>query len=186
MPNCDFYALEDDYRQVLDFVFAGLEVEVWDLSSELDEPLRRFSSSDEVLSTPQQQNCQWPITLHLYAPAAKGQFLIEETTLNTGQRRSSSTGWGLIQLYLGAVKDGRLHSSHTNHNSEVRARNWSHTSSDSSLGDPGAWDWSEVTRVSRRLNYRIRRLGVRKEDGRAILPGADSWLRTSEGAVLGY
>jgi hypothetical protein len=63
--------------------------------------------------------------------------------------RYEAHGWGAIQLYLGGIHKSRLHSSHTNHNSEKRATLWASTVQD--LGSPEKWNWCEVTRISTRM-----------------------------------
>ncbi len=80
-------------------------------------------------------------------------------------------GWGLIQLYLGGTGPKGIVASHTNHNSEKRARAWEGESD--SLGPVSRWDWREVVRVSSQINRHIRtNLAVGKQQSRPILPEA--------------
>jgi hypothetical protein len=88
-----------------------------------------------------------------------------------------------IQMHFGALRDGKLSPSSTNHNTETRARAWEPTYPD--FGPVAAWDFKEVTRVSRRINRNIAdRLALRKEGARAVLPGAQALIDTGS-AVLG-
>jgi hypothetical protein len=84
--------------------------------------------------------------------------------------RYDAEGWGLVQLYFGIMRDGRLSPSHTNHNSQKRARNWE--SLYKRLGPVDAWNWSEVSRVSGRLNRFIKSLATGRQGSRPILPVA--------------
>jgi hypothetical protein len=88
-----------------------------------------------------------------------------------GTHRYVAEGWGLISLQLGGLSKKGLHPSHTNHNSEKRARKWADTYADR-MGDPSAWDWDVITRTSARLNRRIRSLGSAKLGSRPVLPAA--------------
>jgi hypothetical protein len=97
--------------------------------------------------------------------------------------REAVTGWGLIQLYLGGLSQRGLVHSHTNHNSEARARKWSDTIGN--LGAVDAWDWKAVTSASRRLNARIRRHAVSKVGSRPVLEGAFR-LMESHPALLNW
>src|SRR2546426_11648858 len=80
-------------------------------------------------------------------------------------------GWGLITMQLGGSSLVGLVASHTNHNSAERARKWEQTLN-RTLGSVSAWDWPEVSRVSRRLNRQIRKLAVSKVGSRVVLPDA--------------
>jgi hypothetical protein len=85
--------------------------------------------------------------------------------------RWDAAGWGLIQLYFGHLDGRRLRPSHTNHNTEARARRWAGGDL-ADLGPVDAWDWREVARVSRRLIHRIRAMAVMTVGSRPVLPAA--------------
>ena len=76
----------------------------------------------------------------------------------------------MIQLYLESPRKGMLRPSHTNHNSETRARTLRDVIDN--MGEADAWDWKEVTSFSRRLNNFIRKGSVGKEGSIVILPNA--------------
>lgn len=50
MPNCTWYGTREDYRALLEFIFAEGDVDVWELASQPDTPLRQFHDPDEVLA----------------------------------------------------------------------------------------------------------------------------------------
>lgn len=183
MPNCDFYALKDDMVSVVDFVTAECGCSLFELSSELGQEVREFRASSEVLSAfdigSRHQNFQ------LYAPSMKGKVRFERIDFSRveGDRppfRYDTEGWGLIQLYFGALRDGHLGSSHTNHNSEKRASAWEPTYIDK-LGAVSDWDWREITRISSKLNRWIRKVAPQKIGPRPILPTASRAL--ADGAL---
>lgn len=184
MPNCDFYALEGDFELVLDFVFAQHSWELHELDTEGDRPVRVFRTTADVLAccAVGGSSCRF----QLYAPEMAGRVIHRRIDLRP-QARSGSThrftteGWGLVQLYFGAMRTGHgLIPSHTNHNSMARALAWADTRPD--LGSPEEWDWHRVARVSRRLVQFIAKHGVAKVGARPVLPAADRAVRA--GAIL--
>jgi hypothetical protein len=186
MPNCDFYALEGDLVEVLDFVFAQPGWSLVELASQHDRALRTFHATREVVDAfPTFSTLSASLHFNLYAEAMKGRVISRRIDFAPGAVpgatfRYDSEGWGLIQLYFGRLQDGRLSSSHTNHNSEVRARKWEPTFAD--RPDPvDAWNWSEVARASGRLNRFLRGAAAGKMHSRPVLRAA--WEAQSRGAV---
>ena len=175
MPNCDFYALADDCLDVLGFIFAQPGWLLYELSSEPERPTRSFRSLNAV--TEAFTLCERALNFHLYAPEMRGVLVERRIDFKPGAvpgatHRFVTEGWGLIQLYFGIHrKNGDLTASHTNHNSETRAKTWARTID--TLGDPAAWDWRAVTRVSGRLCRYIRKRGVTKAWSRPVLPAAN-------------
>jgi len=174
MPNCDFYATGEDFRGILEFVFAQPGWTLVELASVPDQPLRRFYSADAFMDA--HDVARDGALLQLYSPDMGGSIIERRIDFTPGavgdaKGRTDSTGWGLIQLYLSGERDGRIGLSHTNHNSEARARQWEPISGDE-LGPVNAWDWTEVARISRRLNRHIRGLAVDKSGSRVILSNA--------------
>jgi hypothetical protein len=184
MPNCDFYAVDGDFAPILDFLFLHPGWILIELASRHDEPLRRFRSTAEVFAAfdLDHENAH----LMLYAPETGGSIRERQVLFKPGAvpgaiGRTDSEGWGLIQLYLQPGSVERVGLSHTNCNSESRARAWEAALS-GRLGLVNDWDMGEVNRVSERLNRQIRRLGVRKEGSRSVLPFAAQ--RVAGGATL--
>jgi hypothetical protein len=183
VPNCDFYAAGDDFRRILDFVFAQPGWTLVELASIPDQPLRRFQSSDSLIAAFDLE--QSDALMQLYTPDLAGGIIERPIVFRPGavgdaKGRTDSAGWGLIQLFLSGGRDGNIRPSHTNHNSEARARVWEQTYRD--LGPVRAWNWTEVLRTSRRLNRHIRRIAVGKSGSRVILPEAAA--RVAGGARL--
>jgi hypothetical protein len=175
MPNCDFYALAEDCRDVLRFVFDQPRWVLFELASEPDRPLRRFQSLEAL--TQAFALCEQAPHFQLYAPEMRGSVHERRIDFNPGAvpgatHRFATEGWGLIQLYFGVRDDRGLTASHTNHNSRARASTWSSTTS--GPDDPAAWDWSAVTGVSGRLCRYIRERAVTKTWSRPVLPEANA------------
>jgi hypothetical protein len=179
MPNCDFYGVAPDLIEVLDFVFAQPGWQLVELASRHDQPLRTFLTTGEVLDGfPAFSSLSTPLHFQLYSKTMGGRVGQRRIDFNPGavpgaSFRYDSQGWGLIQLYFGRLRDGRLSSCHTNHNSEKRARAWTPTYSDEpEMGSVEAWDWKEVTRISSRLNRFLKSRSPGKLHSRPILPNA--------------
>lgn len=169
---------------ILEFVFEQPGWMLIENASRGHLPLRRFSSVEDVLSAfDLARNAAY---LQLYAPEMRGSIAETPVTYRPGAvpgatGRTDAGGWGLIQFYLAVAGEHSIGLSHTNDNSESRARAWEPLYADR-LGAVSAWDWSAVPRVSRRLNYQIRKAAVGRSSGRVILPEAAA--RVSRGATL--
>lgn len=174
MPNCDFFALGGDSSEVLRFVLSQPGWCPYELYSESDAELRRFSVLDALLDS--FDLGVESLRFQLWAPEMRGRVGVKRIDYRPGavpgaSYRYGCERWGLIQLYLDAPRDGRLSASHTNHNSETRARNWeAHYSDSPDRADD--WDWRAVQRISTRLNRFIRSRGVHKLGSRVVLPVA--------------
>ena len=174
MPNCDFYVVGDDTRSVLDFVFSQRGWALYELSSRPDSPLRKFDSTEAVTAVFDLPNTD--VRFHLCAQEMGGRVREKRIVFKPGavpgaSFRFDSQGWGLVQLYFVAPRDGKLKASHTNHNSELRARRWEPTYAD----EPDRvddWDWKAVERTSARLNRFIRGVALSKVGSRPVLPMA--------------
>ena len=174
MPNCDFYALAEDCRAVLDFIFEQDGWVLHELSSRPDHEVRVFRATADVCSAFSIGKTATHFQLHAPEMGGRAQhrrIVFEPGAVKGATFRYATDGWGLIQLYFGALrKDGTLTNSHTNHNSEVRAQAWAPTYRNDP--SPEEWDWAGVKRVSGRLVRFIRKLGVGKLGSRPILPAA--------------
>jgi hypothetical protein len=179
MPNCDFYATPTDHRILLDWLFSEQTCQIYELASDWEQPLRRFNTTDEVLSQFERTYVtgkKWTsVHLQLYVLGAGPKFEPRKIALNPeacngATYRYGAEGWGLVQLYLESVGDNRLGNSHTNHNSQRRAETWAATVDD--LGDPARWDFARINSFSARLNRQIKKQSVAKIGSRPVLPGA--------------
>lgn len=88
-------------------------------------------------------------------------------------------GWGLIQLYLDGVSESGIRHSHTGHYSAKGASGWEGIRSEVAPAED--WDFTEVARVSRRLNRHIQKIAVGRILSRPVLPGAAALIE--RGAV---
>ena len=179
MPNCDFYATPEDHEPLLAWLFADAACHVYEISSDYEQPLKRFESPADVLH---QFERRYPtgepwhtVHLDLYVLGAGPPFTPRRVDLDPkacdGARfRYAADGWGLVQLYLSAPRGDRLENSHTNHNSLKRALAWAEIGE--SKPAPDTWDFKRITAFSSRLNRVIRASAVAKIGTRVVLNGA--------------
>jgi hypothetical protein len=191
VPNCDFYAAPGDFEPILQFVFEEMECRVFQAYSRVDSDLKEFSRLDELVHSTELKlgdcsNRNLSCSLMLWPVQASDQVQIRRIELNPaarlGTHKHTVEGWGLISLQLGGLGNMGVHPSHTNHNSENRARKWADTYKDT-MGDPSAWDWDVVTRTSAKLNRRIHSLATTKLRSRPVLPAAKEALDSGMSAL---
>ncbi len=185
MPHLSFYAGASDIAPIVEYLLLEAKCTVYEAHSAPDTALRVFVTTASVVAA--FGDGSRGMELAVYARTMKGAPLIERFELSPnaalGKWRESISGWGLIQLQFGGIRDGKLAASDTNHNSEARARAWESTSPE--LGPVEAWDFHEVARISRRLNRYIARLACRKEGPRVVLPGAQALLDAGRVTTFG-
>lgn len=188
MPNCDFYAVPEDWLQIVQFIFTNDGWILYELSSEFDAKVRAFRSLDAVkaILRPDHESYEF----QLYSPAMGGRVEFRKITLRPGAIpgktfRYSTEGWGLIQFYVHQPRDGKLRPCHTNHNSVRRAETWAPVRDVQVAAGPDDWNWRHVSSMSNRLNRYIRKLGVAKRGSRAILPAAQLGLESGRLQFLG-
>jgi hypothetical protein len=184
MASLDFYALRDDIRELVHFLFEETDARVFESYSEYDAELREFRSFDELSSAFPLGNDPHghghAALLQLWFPSVTRDVEFERIALEVpGHKfRYCISGVGLVQLYLGGAREGIITDSHYGHWNEAGARQ-------RSGGDVDAVHWSVLSRLSGRIQRHIRSsMGVAKVRGRPILPAAFAGLR--RGLALRY
>ena len=173
----DFFANKADKLKVLDFIFEETDLQVYDLGSRYGEDISQYKSSSEIASKFDLEIDEFCTMFQLWSPRHKGEVVFKMVELdpkrcNGHTFRYSTQGWGLIQLYLGGLKHGRLNHSHIGHFNEKGALK--HESNPNGNGLVSSWDWIEIQKTSRKLKYYIhQKLAVRKIDSFGVLAGAD-------------
>src|ERR1700722_15717271 len=179
MPNIDFYAAGADFLAVLTYVFKQSACRVFESYSPPGEEIAEFKSVDDLSARYSVGICPGSgpsVLLQLVPPGASHQFNIRRITLKPelceGRTfRYAVEGWGLIQLQFGGTGPQGLVNSHSNHNTEARAKRWSETHRE--LGPIEIWNWRETTAVSSALNRFVRtKLATYELGSRPVLPDA--------------
>lgn len=185
MPNCNFYATPNDHAGLLTWLFAEGTCDVYQSYSDVEQPVKQFFSTDEVLNEFErrhppngaQTRC---VLLQLYVrdagpPVSFHRIALNPETCNGATFRYRVEGWGLVQLYLESVWHGQLQNSHTNHFSQKAAAAWGPVVREAS-SEPSIWDFKRITSFSSRFNREIRKRAIGKIGSCPVLPGAlASW-----------
>jgi hypothetical protein len=96
MPNCDFYAVDEDFGPILDFIFAQPGWVLVESASRHDKPPRRFRLTAEVFEAFDLR--RETAHLMLYAPETGGSISERRVTFKPGAvpgatGRTDSAGW---------------------------------------------------------------------------------------------
>lgn len=179
MPNCDYYATFEDHKIVLDWLFSEGTADIYELSSEFEKPLTKFSNSAQVLDqfnrTYKGGKLWSTVYLQLVVKNAGIDFHPTYVKLDPDQSNGASykytaEGFGLIQLYLSVPRDNELRDSHTNHFTLKGAMKWSGiTTTEQEIQKI---DFKAITSFSSSLNRQIRKLAVVKIRSRILTKGA--------------
>ncbi|MEJ2622519.1 MAG: hypothetical protein P8163_20405 [Candidatus Thiodiazotropha sp.] len=170
MPNCNFYAIDNDYDEILNFIFNEMECRVFESYSKYDEELVEFSNATEVLEYFQLANFSkkpnQTADLMLWPTSASDNVRVNRIELNPQKCKGAThryriDGWGLISLELNGINKAGLQYSNTNHNTEKRAVAWEPNYNDV-MGSPSTWDWKAVSSASRKLNNFIKKKSNKK------------------------
>ncbi|BFM48765.1 hypothetical protein [Marinomonas sp. THO17] len=182
MPNCNFYAIDNDFLEILDFIFCEMECRVFESYSEYDKDLVEFSNAQEVFEY--YQLAEFSNTLNrsanliLWPVNASESVKVNRIELNPQKCQGAThryrvDGWGLISLELKGINQAGLKYSHTNHNTEKRATAWGPNYSDV-MGSPTDWDWKAVSSASRKLNNFIRKNSNKKVGSMPVMQCAET------------
>ncbi|GAA4025455.1 hypothetical protein GCM10022409_06770 [Hymenobacter glaciei] len=176
--NYNFLATGTDKTQIFEFIFENTDVQVFDLSSEYSQKVCRYKSTAEIAAKFDLENGgQFAVTLQLWSPRFGGEAAFRKINLRPkyceGHTfRYATSGWGLIQLYLGGCQKNNLHHSHIGHFNEKGALG--RVDDDKELAEVKRWNWKEIASTSGRLRRQIGKMAVGKFDGMDVLPGADA------------
>jgi hypothetical protein len=173
----DFYADKTDKLSLLDFIFNQTDLQVFDLASPYGLEICQYKSSEEISAKFDLVNGDnFAVTFQLWTPRHKGELVFKKVDLdpkrcNGHTFRYSTDGWGMIQLYLGGVKNNILYQSHIGHFSEKEAAKCEGTNKFN--GSVNVWDWKEVQATSKKLKQYIHSNLAEKRSGSIdILLGA--------------
>jgi hypothetical protein len=170
MANLDFYGLKSDLHKLLAFIYDETDIIIFELSSEFDSEIRRFSSLralESVYDVGQVSKGQ--ICFQLWSASVTKEPAPRKINLKMKEHsfRYSIEGAGLIQLYLGGLKENIISETHYGH--------WNQAGAEERCVLPTKdCDWEALKKLSGRLQRFIRGLAVAKINSRVILPEAFS------------
>ena len=181
MASIDFYALGDDIRGLVHFIFEETDLRIFESYSEYDAELREFRSFEELSAAfslgGDAHGRGHAVLLQLWSPSVMERVEFERIALKVAGHsfRYRISGVGLIQLSFGGQHQGVITDSHYGHWSEAGARQ-------RAAGDVDAVDWSALSGLSGRIQRHVRtKMAVAKVRGRPILPAAYAALQRGFG-----
>ena len=190
MANLDFYALKEDLRGLLHFIYEETDLRVFESYSQPDAVLREFRSYHELseafqIGVDQHGGQGEKVMLQLWSPSVTkdvhiGRFDLKPTKRRPHKFRHRISGIGLIQFYLGGRYQNLITDSHYGHWNEAGARQ-------RAGGNADAVDRKALSRLSGRLQRHIRhKMAVAIVMGRPIRPAAFEEVRRGVELWFGY
>jgi hypothetical protein len=173
-----FYALKNDYEEIVKFIYDELSLSIFQGYSEFGQDLKEYRTAKELLT--ELETGQNPIQLSFWKKSFGFDYRITKIDLNpkycNGHTfRYRIDGWGLIHLNVGRLFRGRLEASSIAHNSEKRATTWEPSIPD--FGIVSDVNWEEVNKTSKKLRYLIsKKLIATKINGTDTLALAKEFL----------
>lgn len=182
MPNCNFYAIDNDFVEILNFIFDEMECRVFESYSEYEKNLVEFSNAQKVVDHYQladfSKTPKRSATLMLWPIKASKNVKVNLISLNPKKCQGAThryrvDGWGLISLELKGINKAGLQYSNTNHNTEKRATAWEPHYSNI-MGPASEWDWKAVSSASRKLNNFIKKNSNKKVGPMPVMQCAET------------
>lgn len=182
MARLAFFATKKDYLAILDFLFGSTDCCVYELDSEFEKPIRKFSTIAEVeqcFIPGRKSGSLLPTHLRLWSPSAFSEPVIERISLKPescqGYKfRYVFRGPGSAVFHFGGISEREIEYSEYNHFDEPTGQASPHND---------GIDWPVFRKLSARIQYHIRgRLAVAKLPGHCILP--DAMEQAKEGCIL--
>ena len=165
MPNCHWFGTHKDHHALLSRIIAQDDVVVMDLYSPVNQPIGRYATPEQALSSSPHVTHH----LNLWHKTASPHCEITRGQRNDGTWFERTGSLGFVQFYLAQVVGNRLDHSQTN------------TASTARMGAKGgifvdtngeAWDVGAVNRYSGWLNRQIKKMAVARFAGAYVLPNA--------------
>ncbi len=185
--NYNFFADKSDKIEILEYIFRETDLQLFDHSSSFGNKIKRYKTVDEITSNFDLENGgQFAVSFQMWSPKHKSKPFFRKINLkpkysNGYSFRYSTSGLGLIQLYLGGIEKGILNYSHIGHfNKKGALKNEAIVDSNDRVMD---WDWKVIQSTSRKLKYHIHeKMTVKNIGSLGVLKGAEE-LETN-GIVL--
>lgn len=175
----NFYAIKEDREDILSLIFRQKDWQVYDSYSEYGGEIIKYTSAVQVEE--RISRVAGTSLFVIYSPEFGGELDFRKINLNSDECdghtfRFQTTGWGLIHLDFGMVRNNRLDDSRISHNSEIRANKWFPHYPE--WKNPDLWDWKEIKRASHKVENMIKKLSVGKYGLGYVMPNAefiDKW-----------
>jgi hypothetical protein len=167
MAQLNFFGLDEDFYDVMQFVFSETDLIVYEAYSRIDHEIRRLSSVDDLRAIAHERKggC---FLLRSWSPTVTNSPIFKTFKLRPeiGGHRTSLEGSGLMQFAQGRTESGLLHFSSFSHWNEAGAVQRSALPTEDI-------DWTAMRKISGRIHRHVRnKLAVAKLYSASVLPGA--------------
>jgi hypothetical protein len=174
MAQLDFFGLDEDFYNLMQFVFSDTDLIVYEAYSRINHDIRRLSSADDLRSIAHERigGC---FLLRAWSPTVTNSPIFNTFKLRSeiGSHRTSLEGSGLMQFKQGSIETGHLHFSSFSHWNEAGALQRSTLPTEDV-------DWRAMRLISGRIHRHVRnKLAVAKLYSASILPCAYTALGPS-------
>jgi hypothetical protein len=172
MARLAFFATKKDYLAIFDFLFRSTDCCLYELASEYEKPIRKYSTIAEVeqcFLSGRQPGSILATHLRPWSPSAFSDPVIEKISLKPEKCQGHTfrymfRGPGSVVFHFGGTTESEIIYSEYNHFDEP--------SPSAPKFDDGI-DWPNFKKLSGKIQYHIRgRLALAKLPGHFVLPDA--------------
>jgi hypothetical protein len=178
--QADYFALDEDFLDLMRFVFTETSLVVYEAYSRIDSDIRRVSSI-EALREMANERTAGGLLLRGWFPDVQETVTFRRIKLNAdiGDHRTCLEGASVVQFCQGVVDRGHLKCSSISHWNEAGALQ-------RGIPDAHQVNWADLRRHSGRILRQLRnKLAVAKVQSAAVLPHAHAALSTGLGLWYG-
>jgi len=167
MAQLDFFGLDEDLYNLMDFVFSETDLIVYEAYSRIDQEIRRIASVADLraIAHERKNGC---FLLRAWSPVVTNSPIFKTYRLvpEIGGHRTTLEGAGIMQFQQGRIESQKLHFSCFSHWNEAGARQ-------RSIDPVDDIDWSAMRLISGRIHRHVRnKLAVAKLYSASVLPHA--------------
>ena len=173
MAQVDFFASDDDFINLVDWLLTENDFKIYEGYSRVDHSIRQITTAEDMLDLANERN-NASFLIRFWSPRVTNEPVFKDIKLNPsiGNFRTSLEGAGIIQLEHGRVENGRIFNSTLSHWNEAGAKAKCIYPSD-------VVDWKKLRLISGQLSRQIKnKLAQTKVGAAPVLKGAVSQLNS--------
>ena len=173
MAQVDFFASDDDFINLVDWLLTENDFKIYEGYSRVDHSIRQITTAEDMLDLANERN-NASFLIRFWSPRVTNEPVFKDIKLNPsiGNFRTSLEGAGIIQLEHGRVENGRIFNSTLSHWNEAGAKAKCIYPSD-------VVDWKKLRLISGQLSRQIKnKLAQTKVGSAPVLKGAVSQLNS--------
>jgi hypothetical protein len=173
MAQVDFFASDDDFINLVDWLLAETDFQIYEAYSRIDHRIRQIQTVEDMSVLASERNNS-SFLIRFWSPSVTSEPVFNNIKLNPsiGNFRTSLEGAGIIQLEHGRVENGRVFNSTLSHWNEAGAKA-------KCIYPTDVVDWKKQRQVSGQLSRQIKsKLALAKIGTAPVLKGAVDQLNS--------